>query len=168
MKRFLAGLLLLAACSTTAPPPLPQWDTVPPFVLTALCARLRMDAFATSGGLHVVPATRPIATPGAVVSAAGMTRRQLTPAQVSAAMEEANRVLPVAIEETPCGFVPLRRAPRGDETVVELSAPLHHPGGGGVGLLARVSLGAEQEWYWIRLGSRGDRWGVAAVNAIAR
>lgn len=128
-----------------------------------------MDGIGTGGSLTLVPTTQPLGTPSSVASIAGMTRKKILPEQVYAAMESANRRMPVDLEATRCGFTPIGSRRRTDDMIVELSAPLVHPSGLGAGLFARVVLGDQQEeWYWVALGSRGAQWGVAGIKAIAK
>jgi hypothetical protein len=126
-----------------------------------------MDAIGTGGGLSIVPITQPIATPAAVASVAGMSKRPLTASQVSAAVREGNRSLPITMAETACEFTPVTNSRLSDEVVVELSAPLVHPSPpAGAGMFARVSVGNEPEWYWVALAPNGTEWGVRWINAI--
>ncbi len=171
--RSTVALLLAAAMTfacTSAPQPIaPHWDAIPPWVLGALCKRLQMDALGTSGRLTVVKTTQPIATPDSVSIVAASARRPVAPSEIAAAIREGGQPIPLAFTEGECAWSPVDglASIRSDEVVVELSSPLRNPAvPGEAGLFARVSLGTQQEWYWVTLAPRGSAWAVRYVSAI--
>lgn len=173
MRRFrLAALLILAGCAS-APrgPAVPHWDSIPPYILGALCTRLQMDAIGTTGPLAIAKTTQPIATPSAVGVVAAKARRPIPPGEIAAAVREGNAALPLSLASGACAWTPVDGSTIGkrhDEVVVALSAPMRNPTlPGEAGLFARVTLGEHHEWFWISLAPVGDQWAVRAVNALA-
>ena len=168
----LATMLLTLSCATApAPAKSPSWESIPPGVATALCTRLQMDAIGTEGGLSIVRTTQPFVTPTAVARLAASTRKSVGQEAVTRALTEGNRVLPLLLADGPCVWRPVdagHRQRHGDDMTIELSAPLANPfAPGEAGIFARAVLGPQEEWFWISLASRGNSWGVRAVNVFA-
>lgn len=181
IRRFFCALrpalcaLILVSCASQSTPPIdaPQWTSVPPVVLDALCARLQMDAIATGAPLALVSTTRPLATPPSLsalaLTARGRAKKGLA-AQAAAGM---NRSLPITHEGSTCRWRPVKPAQfdaMHDEMVVELSAPSFHPYAPKTGgLLARVTLGGQgASWYWITLIPNKGRWAVGPVYVLVQ
>lgn len=171
----LATVLLLAASCASAPKtPLaaPDWPAVPPAVLDALCARLRMDAIATGAPVSLVGTTRPLATQGSLSSLAYLARGRVKGDRVAQSVSEANRALPITIEGSACPWrriSPEQAARLHDEMVVELSAPAVNPFSPREGgLFVRVTIGGEHaSWYWITLFPSESRWAVGGVSVLS-
>jgi len=171
--RLLFVLLLTACAASSNNPPLvaPQWDAVPPPVLDALCARLQMDAIATSGALAVIDTTQPLATAQSFSALSVMAVGPVKSDRLVTSAAEANRTIPLMTTGTACEWRPIRAADRAqhrDEVIVELSAPAINPfSRKQAGLFARASLeGATPSWYWIALVPQGDRWAIGSVHVI--
>jgi hypothetical protein len=169
----LVAVVFLTACTTSSTPPpprVPAWDTIPPHVVQALCARLRMDAIAT-GTTTLVRVTQPLVTAESLAAVAQVTPKPTRHAQQGPIV---NRAIPVDADSH--GSCSWRLIDAGDphlpdDMVVELSAPLANPfARREAGVFARVSLGTEHEsWYWISLvPGPGGQWGVRFVSVLFR
>lgn len=175
MKKFVL-LLLLAGCATQPTRNLaaPDWTSVPPAVLDALCARLQMDAIANPGSpLTVVSTTRPLANAQSLGALALTAKGRPKADRVALSSTELNRALPVTSDGSTCRWRPIAAArldAHHDEMVVELSAPSIHPFAPGTGgLFARVSVGGEgPSWYWVTLFPSGGRWAIGPVYVLVQ
>ena len=173
MKKFAAILLFLTACASQPAAPLktPDWTSVPPPVLDALCARLQMDAIATGAPLALVSTTRPLATPQSLSALALMAKGRVKGDRAATSAMELNRALPVMTEGATCAWRPIAASQVNhlhDELIVELSAPAIHPYAQKTGgLLARVTLGGQgASWYWITLFPSNGRWMIGPVYVL--
>ena len=175
MKK-LVFVLFLVSCASQSKPPVeaPQWTSIPPVVLDALCARLQMDAISTGAPLALVSTTRPLATPPSL-SALALTARGGRPKRDHAARSaaELNRTLPITHDGSTCRWRPVKPAQiesLHDEMIVELSAPSLHPyAPKSGGLFARVTVGGQgASWYWITLVPGNGRWAVGPVYVLVQ
>lgn len=169
----IALLAMTLACATRPAAPLTAPDTVPPAVLEALCGRLRIDAIASTAPLAIVSETRPLATQQSMGALAITSRGRVNGNRIAASAVEANRVLPLAVQDGQCTWRPVAPAQLHryrDEMLVELSAPAANPfAPREAGLFARVTVGGEgASWYWISLVPYGDRWAVGGVGVLVQ
>lgn len=167
-----AALVLLTACSTTnsapAGPRSPAWDSVPPYIVEALCRRLQMDAIAT-GTTTLVGTTQPLITAESLAAVAGATTKRDRKGPIDQPI--VNRAIPIEVGTTgTCSWhvIDVREKQLSDDMVVELSAPLPNPyTKREAGLFARVKLGEDhQSWYWISLVPVGGHWPVRFVSVL--
>lgn len=173
----ITALLLFNACASKPPKArltAPDWPSVPPPVLDALCNRLRMDAIATGAPLAIVSTTRPLATQQSLSSLTYLERGRRPKAdRVALTLADANRTLPVTTEGSSCAWrrvTPSQLPQLRDEMVIEVSAPALHPFAAREGgLFVRATVGGEHaSWYWISLYSYGDRWAVGGVTVLSQ
>jgi hypothetical protein len=168
-------VLFLVSCATQPATPVqsPDWTSVPPAVLDALCARLQMDAIATGAPLALVSTTRALATPQSLGALALMARGRVKNTHAAKSAMELNRALPITSEGATCAWRPIAVSQLGrahDEMVVEISAPSLHPYAPKTGgLLARVTVGGQgASWYWITLFPANGRWAVGPVYVLVQ
>ncbi len=171
--RLIAGIALLAACATQPAPPPTAPDTVPAAALDALCARLRIDAIASTAPLTIVRTTRPLATQQSMSALAMTARGRVKGGRIAASAQEANRELALQTSGTSCTWRPIRvadMAAHHDEMLVEISAPAINPFAPKQGgLFARMTVGGEgASWYWISLVPHGDQWAVGGVSVLSQ
>jgi hypothetical protein len=171
--RLLAGIALLTACATQPAPTLTAPDAVPAAALDALCARLRMDAIASTAPLTIVRTTRPLATQPSMTALAMIARGRVKGGRIGLSAQEANRELPLQTAGTSCTWRPIRvadMAAHHDEMLVEVSAPAINPfAPKHGGLFARVTVGGEgASWYWVALVPHGDQWAVGGVSILSQ
>ena len=171
------SLLLLSACATQPPPQpqlsAPEWTAIPPAVLDSLCARLQMDAIATTAPLALVSTTRPLATPQSLNALAMTARGRVKTDRAARSAAELNRSLPIVSEGTTCRWRPIQASQfdaHHDEMIVELSAQAIHPFSPKTGgLFARVTVGGQgASLYWITLFPSGGRWVVGPVQVLVQ
>ncbi|MFP5247963.1 MAG: hypothetical protein ACLGH0_14815 [Thermoanaerobaculia bacterium] len=165
----LLAVLLLSACASAPPITTPEWDSVPPHVVEALCRRLRMDAVAT-GELTIVRVTQPLATPD-LLTALGLVSPRGSESNEPAPVVQ--RAIPIATTPASCKWNPVdvRDIDRHhDAMLVELSSPIVNPYvPSEAGLFARVSLGGEADaWYWIPVVPTERGWVVRPVSVIVK
>jgi hypothetical protein len=175
LRRLLPLLFVVAvyvsACASNqpAPPPLPtvpDWESIPPGVSSALCQRLQMDGIGTIGSeVSIVKVTQPIATAQAL-AVLGKPKRPVSILQ---------RALPIATTSTGTGACTWKAIDaldpnrQFDSMVVELSAPVANPAAkSAAGMLARVSLGGTHpNWYWIELIPHSAGWSVGRIFPLS-
>lgn len=148
----------------TEPAALPEWESIPPLIPTALCQRLQMDGIGTNGAVvPIVKITQPIAS-GQLLAALGKPRR---------AVPVVHRALPVTLpagNASACVWKPIDALDpdrQFDQMVVELSAPVANPANPAAGIVARVTLGGTNpSWYWIELQPRAGGWSIGRIFPI--
>lgn len=171
MRRLLPLLFFFIACASTQTaktplPTVPDWESIPPGISSALCQRLQMDGIGTIGSeVSIVKVTQPIATAQAL-AVLGAPKRPVSILQ---------RALPIGTTSTgtgACSWKPIDALDPNrqfDSMVVELSAPVANPAAkSAAGMLARVSLGGTHpNWYWIELIPHSAGWSVGRIFPLA-
>jgi len=174
LRLTVVALLLVAACASRPQPqtqmPLAP-DAVPDVVMQALCQRLQAEGMASGAPLAVVRTTQPIVSTPALVALSSLYRRRAAdPARANAAVEQAERKLPVPLSGD-CEWSPRDRLDTRrdfDQMILELSAPVVNPFiPNEAGVFARVSLGGQHpSWFWITLLPRNGGWVVRSVETL--
>jgi hypothetical protein len=170
-------LLFLVSCATAKNPPpprLPQWNTMPPAVLDALCANFRDEGISTSTTVNVVKnAQRLLLTPASMQTLAESQfyHGKIDPAHAATAAAEEAVEIPISITRG-CAWRPIEPqtgARYTDTMTLELSPPIANPfARNSAGLFARLVLGGEAStWYWIPLVAHGDIWMPGRLTMLA-
>jgi hypothetical protein len=169
--RSVVGLaVFLAACASSAPPPLPKVERLPEAALDVICSRLRAEGMTSE--LRVVKETQPIVTPGALQALAEISDRAKPPKPEALQAIASAAAVPIEPRSNTCisRYVTAADAARvNDVMILQFSSPFVNPfGRGESGTLVRISLGGESStWYWIPLAYRSERWMAGAPMPLA-
>jgi len=162
------------ACASKQPdaPTSPEWSAVPPGVVETFCLRLKAEGVAEGQPVAIVSTTQPIASMHAIGALAGPTRRKPDVQKAVEGLHASQRSMPLTLaSDGACKWVAVDAANayrRGDQMVVEMSAPMPNPfHKGAAGMFVRVSLAGEHgQWYWISLLPRAGGWVVGYIEAL--
>jgi hypothetical protein len=161
---------MLSCASHQPPPKAPEWTSVPPAVLDAMCGRLKHEAMASADApVTIVATTQPLVSGGSLRSLAHLYGKDAEVSSLAQLINSVLQPLPLDIKDThSCSWVSVKKLDpdaHHDMMVVELSSPFINPfTRGESGLFARLSLGGhDSQWYWIPLAERNGVWAIGIV-----
>jgi len=174
--RFFTFSVLLSAfggCATKPPagPSTPEWAAIPQGVVETLCLRLKAEGVAEGAPVAIVSTTQPIATMSTIAALAGPDPKKANVQVAAEALRDSQRAIPLILVKGGCTWIaidPANAYRRGDQMVVELSAPAANPfRRAEAGMFVRVSLAGEHgQWYWISLRPVAGGWVVGNIEAL--
>ena len=170
MKRLLP-LLLALGCASAQPTHPPQWTELPPLVLDAFCASLRLEAMGKDTPIVVVRLTEPLITTNSMRALGDAYFKGGVPAQYARSLNEVLHPMPVSVPTGNCAWQPVDRFDtqrHGDAWILQLSDAFVNPyARGEAGLFGRLTVGGhDPQWYWLPLAEQKGVWAAGRVAAL--